>query len=101
MPRLVLLATDGRGWASLCRLVSATHLAGERGHPVTTLDLVAEHARGSRSCSDPTRDVGRALGRRPPDLARAALDRWRGTLQAATGEPARLTIEVVCHRGPR
>ena len=44
LPRVVLLARDGRGWAALCRLVSATHLAGERGAPVSTLDLVAEHA---------------------------------------------------------
>jgi len=31
LPRVVLLARDGRGWAALCRLISATHLAGERG----------------------------------------------------------------------
>ena len=36
LPRVVLLARDGRGWAALCRLVSATHLAGERGAPVST-----------------------------------------------------------------
>src|SRR5687767_2378742 len=34
LPRVVLLARNGRGWAALCRLVSATHLAGERGTPV-------------------------------------------------------------------
>ncbi|MCW2605367.1 MAG: polymerase alpha subunit, partial [Frankiales bacterium] len=44
LPRVVLLARDGRGWAALCRLVSATHLAGERGQPVSSLELVAEHA---------------------------------------------------------
>ncbi|MGB8651769.1 MAG: PHP domain-containing protein, partial [Mycobacteriales bacterium] len=44
LPRVVLLARDGRGWAALCRLVSATHLAGERGVPVSSLELVAEHA---------------------------------------------------------
>ena len=43
-PRVVVLARDGRGWAALCRLISATHLAGERGDPVSSLDLVAEHA---------------------------------------------------------
>ena len=43
LPRVTFLATaDGAGggragWAALCRLVSATHLAGERGVPV--LDL--------------------------------------------------------------
>src|SRR3954453_11041913 len=46
LPRVTVLARDKRGWASVCHLVSATHLAGERGDPVTTLDLVAEHAAG-------------------------------------------------------
>ena len=47
LPRVTFLATaDGRGggragWAALCRLVSGTHLAGERGVPVLDLDLVA------------------------------------------------------------
>jgi error-prone DNA polymerase len=100
LPRVVLLATDGGGWASLCRLVSATHLAGDRGRPVTSLDLIAEHARGLAVLLGPGSDVGRALARRRPDLARAGLDRWRGVLQAATGEPPDVTIEVVCHRGP-
>src|SRR5437588_12293976 len=45
-PRVVVLARGKRGWAALNRLVSATHLSGERGRPVATVDLVAEHARG-------------------------------------------------------
>ncbi len=32
------------GWSGLCRLVSATHLRGERGVPVATAELVAQHA---------------------------------------------------------
>ncbi len=47
-PRVTVLAQDRQGWAALCRLVSATHLAGERGQPVATLDLLAEHAGGVR-----------------------------------------------------
>src|SRR5688572_28937953 len=46
-PRVTLLAQDKAGWAALCRLVSATHLRGERGRPVTTLDLVGEHVRAA------------------------------------------------------
>src|SRR4051795_7125038 len=46
LPRVTVLARDKRGWASVCRLVSATHLAGDRGDPVTTVDQVAEHAAG-------------------------------------------------------
>src|SRR6185312_17568704 len=46
-PRVTLLAQDRAGWAALCRLVSATHLRGERGTPVTTLDLIAEHVQAA------------------------------------------------------
>src|ERR1700712_1302601 len=41
-PRVTLLAQDKAGWGALCRLVSATHLRGERGKPVSTAALVAE-----------------------------------------------------------
>jgi len=47
LPRVTFLAGSRRGWAAICRLISATHLAGERGRPVSTLDLVAEHLSGS------------------------------------------------------
>src|SRR3954452_23124527 len=48
LPRVTFLASaDGAGggragWAALCRLVSATHLSGERGVPVLDLDALAE-----------------------------------------------------------
>ena len=47
LPRVTFLATadsagGGRaGWAALCRLISGTHLSGERGVPVLDLDLLA------------------------------------------------------------
>lgn len=44
LPRVVVMATSRKGWASLCRLTTATHLAGQRGEPVSSLDLIAEHA---------------------------------------------------------
>src|SRR6476620_2058018 len=47
LPRATFLAGSRQGWAALCRLISATHLAGERGKPVATLDLVAEHVAGT------------------------------------------------------
>jgi error-prone DNA polymerase len=106
-PRVTLLAQDKRGWAALCRLVSATHLRGERGKPVTTLDLVAEHVQlatadpggsgtgGLLVLLGPGSEVGRALTVRRPDLAREVLDRWR----AVVGRDD-LLLEVVCHRGP-
>jgi len=100
LPRVVLLARDGRGWAALCRLVSATHLAGERGSPVSSLDLVAEHAGDAAQAGSlavllgPASELGRALAVRRLDVARAHLDRWRDVL-GTDG----VVVEVVSHRG--
>ena len=110
-PRVVLLVRGRTGWASLCRLVSAAHLGlrpeavperdldprsrtpeVRRGSPVTTLEVVAEHADGLVLLLGPESEVGRALARRRPDLAEAALAPWR----AVFGR--RLAIEVVSHR---
>src|SRR4051794_16907305 len=100
LPRVTVLAKDGRGWASVCRLVSATHLAGERGKPVTTLDLLAAHASGVVVLLGPDSDVGRAVAARRPDRARAELAQWRRVLQEAGAEPHDVVVEVVDHRGP-
>src|SRR4051795_11380454 len=100
LPRVTVLARDKAGWAAVCRLVSATHLAGERGEPVTTLDLVVAHARGLVVLLGPDSEVGRAVAVRRPDLARAHLDRWRRALVEAGAELHDVVIEVVCHRGP-
>ncbi|MEP6464357.1 MAG: DNA polymerase III subunit alpha [Frankiaceae bacterium] len=93
-PRITLLARDVTGWAALCRLTSATHLAGERGTPVTSRDLITEHARQVFLLLGPDSDVGRAVASRRPDLARACLDRWRGAV-----DPDDLLVEIVHHRG--
>ena len=45
-PHLVLLARDLTGYRSLCRLVSAAHLAGTKGVPRFTQALLAEHVEG-------------------------------------------------------
>ena len=101
-PRVTLLAQDKQGWAALCRLVSATHLRGERGKPVSTLDLVAEHTAlaaanggGLLLLLGPGSEVGRALTARRPDLARTVLARWSEVVARED-----LLLEVVCHRGP-
>ncbi len=91
--RVTVLARDVRGWASVCRLVSATHLTGERGTPVSSLDLLAAHAAGVFVLLGPGSEVGRALAARRLDLARAHLDRWRAVL----GDD--VLLEVVHHRG--
>ena len=101
LPRVTLLARDGRGWAALCRLVSATHLAGERGVPICSLDLIARYAGDAAQSGalavllGPGSETGRAVAARRPEVARAHLDRWRDVL----GRDA-VVIEVVSHRGP-
>lgn len=95
LPRVTFLASGRSGWAALCRLVSATHLAGERGDPVCSLDLVAEHVAGQDVLVllGPASELGRAATLRRDDLSRAVLDRWR----AAVG-PHDLLVEAVSHR---
>jgi error-prone DNA polymerase len=95
--RVTLLATGRRGWASLCRLVSAAHASAApaagpvpantvpantvRGDgdiaPAVTRELIAEHADGLVLLLGPASDVGRAVAARRYDLARRTLDRWR------------------------
>ena len=87
---MTLLAEGSRGWASLCRLVSAAHQAGQRGAPLITPDLVAEHAEGLIILLGPGSDVGRAVAARRPDLAAAALARWR--------DYGEVVIEITDHR---
>ncbi|HEY7717399.1 MAG TPA: DNA polymerase III subunit alpha, partial [Pedococcus sp.] len=113
-PRVTVLARGrgagvpaGVGWASLCRLVTDTHLRGERGQPVTTpATIAARCAVGARVASTaepsplvvllgPDSDVGRALLARRPDRARTLLAAWQRVLPTDA-----LAIEVVCHGGP-
>jgi error-prone DNA polymerase len=90
------------GWGRLCRLVSDTHLRGERGRPVAALESVAAHAAVAPGgpgalvvLLGPDSEVGRALLARRPDIARAVLARWTDALP-----PGALVVEVVCHHGP-
>ncbi len=101
LPRVTFLAASKQGWAAVCRLVSATHLAGERGDPVCTLDLVAEHVSGAASQGQvlvllgPGSELGRAATLRRDDLARAAVRPWLDLVDRAD-----LVVEVVSHRLP-
>jgi len=45
-PHLTLLAQDQTGYANLCRLTSAAHLAGSKGVPRFNHQLLAEHSTG-------------------------------------------------------
>jgi len=108
-PRVTVLAVGqgagvapGVGWGRLCRLVTQTHLSGERGAPVSSAELIAEHAidPGTGELAlvvllGPSSDVGQALLARRPDRARALLHQWVDLLPRGG-----VVIEVVCHGGP-
>jgi error-prone DNA polymerase len=111
-PRVTVLARGraggsgpGAGWAALCRLVTATHLRGERGIPVTSPALLAARARAEgEDAAAPARlvtllgpdsDVGRAVLAGHPARARDLLARWQALLPRDG-----LAVEVVLHGGP-
>lgn len=96
LPRVTFLASGADGWAALSRLVSAAH-AGERGHPVCTPEMVAEHVSGRQVLTllGPGSTLGRHLTRRRPDLAAGVLARWRSLIERES-----LLVEVCSHRLP-
>ena len=49
---VTLLAMDRTGWTSLCRIVSAAQLAGEKTKPIATFALVADQADGLIALSE-------------------------------------------------
>ena len=93
MPRVVLLARGATGWASLCRLISAAHLSGERSDARVSMRQVAEHGDGLVALLGPSSQVGWALHRRREDEADRVLRAWRDSL----GEGCAV-ISVASHR---
>ncbi len=103
VPRVTFLAdashTGGRaGWAAVCRLVSAVHLAGERSAPVADLAVLAPWLASGDVVVllGPTSEVGAAVARRRDDLAHHALAPWREVVPAEN-----LLLELVSHRLPQ
>ncbi len=92
-PRVVVLATSRTGWASLCRLISATHLGGERGTPIATCDLVSRHGADVMVMLGPDSELGRALAADRVDLADRVVDSWR----EAVGEQ-HIVVAATHHR---
>ncbi|MGW7381590.1 DNA polymerase III subunit alpha [Streptomyces sp. NPDC054794] len=100
-PRVTFLARDGaRGWADLCRLVTAAHAPNlsaspEQGGPPSAdtplLNWSDNHADGLTVLLGPGSDVGRALAAGRPDRAAKLLAPWRETYGDA------LRLEVVWH----
>ncbi|WP_369198070.1 DNA polymerase III subunit alpha [Streptomyces djakartensis] len=73
-PRVTFLARDGaRGWAGLCRLVSAAH----EGEGTPLLPWERHHGEGLTVLLGPGSDVGRALAAGRPDRAARLLVPWR------------------------
>ncbi|MGW3119771.1 DNA polymerase III subunit alpha [Streptomyces sp. NPDC001107] len=87
-PRVTFLARDGaRGWADLCRLVTAAHSAD--GPPL--LPWTENRADGLTVLLGPASDVGRALAAGRPDRAARLLAPWREVYGEA------LRLETVWH----
>ena len=107
LPRVTFLATaDGAGggragWAALCRLVSATHLSGERGLPVVDFAVLADQLGEQLAAGHlmvllgPSSELARAATRRRDDLALATLEPWRALVPRT-----HLQVELVSHRLP-
>ncbi|MFF4865314.1 DNA polymerase III subunit alpha [Streptomyces sp. NPDC001231] len=98
--RATFLARAGaRGWADLCRLVTAAHsgltAAREQGGPPSPctplLPWPGNHADGLTVLLGPDSDVGRALAAGRPDRAARLLVPWRETYGDA------LRLEAVWH----
>ncbi|WP_086559396.1 DNA polymerase III subunit alpha [Streptomyces africanus] len=87
-PRVTFLARDGaRGWAGLCRLVSAVH----EGEGTPLLPWERHRAEGVTVLLGPDSDVGRALAAGRPDRAARLLVPWREVYGDA------LRLEAVWH----
>ena len=73
-----LLAEDRTGWTSLCRIVSAAQLAGQKGHPQATLAAVAAESAGliALSESDDPETLGRLHEVFGDRLYAELVDRW-------------------------
>ncbi|WP_031226561.1 DNA polymerase III subunit alpha [Streptomyces roseochromogenus] len=88
-PRVTFLARDGaRGWADLCRLVTAAHTATD----APRLTWPDNHADGLTVLLGPDSDVGRALAAGRPDRAAKLLAPWREVYGDA------LRLEAVWHQ---
>ncbi len=92
---LTLLAENQRGYANLCRVISAGQLAGQKGEPRLTPETLAAHAEGLLCLSGYHRGaVASALLARDEAGARQAAGRLRETFAG------RFWIELQRHDRP-
>ena len=92
-PRALIYASGARGWAALCRVVSAAHAQREEGIPVLDVATIAEYADDLRVILGAHSDVGRLIAGRHDAAATEAIRPWREML----GD--RLAIGVTAHGG--
>ena len=90
--RAVVLAESRRGWGSLCRLVTASHAAGERGTPVATRALIGDQRDDAVVMLGPDSDLATALLARDDARAERVLGTWLERV-----ERERLVIGVTDH----
>ena len=108
LPRVTFLADAGAaggraGWAAICRLVSATQLAGERGKPVVDLSLVAPWLESGdvTVLLGPASEVGAALAR-PGRGTTWPGPRWRRGSRSSRGRTSSSSWSPTgCHTGVR
>jgi len=93
-PRVLLLASNARGWASLCRVVSAAHQGShtERGTPWLTWEALREHHEGLVALLPATSELGRMISTQRSHRAASVVRPWR----AIFGR--RLGVAVTSHR---
>jgi error-prone DNA polymerase len=99
LPRVTVLARGrsaglptGAGWAALCRLVTETHLRGERGTPVTTPELLARWAAGSSPHMSQTVECRELAVSGGSDTASSPHSTVRGVGESGRSDPARLRV---------
>ena len=92
---LVVIARDRQGWTSLCRIISAAQLAGEKTKPRATFALVRENAAGLFALT------GCAHGAVPRAVRSGDLDAARETLaRLASVFGERCYVELSDHLDP-
>jgi error-prone DNA polymerase len=95
-PRVLLLAADARGWASLCRLVSAAHTGShtERGRPWLTWAALREHSEGVVALLTADSEAGRLFVSQRIHRVAGVVRPWRAIFGP------RLGIAVTSHHAP-
>lgn len=89
-PRATFLAANSRGWATLCRLVSAAH--DQSGSPVLPWSALSEHHEGIVVLLGADSEVGRVIAAGSGHAAHGLIRPWRAIFDRYLG------IAVTSHR---